>query len=461
VARLATTLRGLSPLTRGLALFAFANAVIVNALVVVFTSEYRGQNTLNETIKFLSFHAGGDSWLPMSQAWAYLRSGAEGSVYDHVYFDMGNKFQYPLTSLFPIEIEQAILGGDFPRWGPLNLIGWFAVWGTAILTALIFNQACRQHLDATVFRGASRADRLARAAIIVVLTITFYPIVESFEDGQIQTWIDFAFAAMVWLWMKNRKAHAGAAAGLICLIKPQIGLLVIWAALRRQWGFAAAFAGVAGAGALAALALYGISQNLDFFAFLSYAGRHGESYWPNQSVNGMLHRLFSNGSATTFRVNGVTRFAPYDPWVYVGTVASSVLLIGTALLWRRGEHARADALDLMVASLTFTIASPISWQDHYGILIPIYAVLLPAMLRWRVFGAASIAVLAGSYVLTSNVYYGTTYAANTPFSPVQSYLLVGALMALISLYAVRHAAAADASELAPTDRMRSDMAVAI
>jgi hypothetical protein len=458
--RLTATLRECSPLTRGLALFALANVAIVNTLAVLLPSEHRSRFPLHTTADFLLFRAGSDSWRPMSEAWAYLRTGASSSVYDYVYYDLGNKFQYPLTSLFPIEIQHAILGGDVIRFSPLNLLGWLAVWGTAILTALIFNQACREHLDATFFRSTSRVDRLARAGIAVVLAITFYPLVKGFTNGNIQTWIDFAFAAMVWLWMNNRATHAGFAAGLICLIKPQIGLLLIWAALRRQWGFAAAFVAVAGSGALAALALYGWNQNVDLVGFLSFAGRHGESYWPNQSVNGLLHRLLSNGPNTTFRENGgATRFAPYDPVVYVGTVVSSALLIGAALLWRRGEHARAGTLDLMVVSLTITMASPISWQHHYGILVPIYAVLLPAMLRWRVFGTATIALLAGSYVMTSNVFYVTGYAADTPFTPVQSYLLVGGLIALISLYAVRHAAAVAAVPVPSAEARRGHSAI--
>ncbi len=451
--RLIRSMRELSPLTRGLALFALANIVVVNLLVIALPSPSGSEPAIRTAYHFLLFRAGTDSWQPMSQAWDFLRSGGSGSVFDHVYYDLGNKFQYPLTSLLPLEVEHAALRGDFIRFGPLNLLSWLAVWGTAIMTALIFDRACREHLESTIFRGSSRTDRLARAAIAIALSITFYPIVKAFTSGNIQTWIDCAFAVTVWLWMCNRKTEAGFVSGLVCLIKPQIALLLLWAALRRQWGFAAGFAGVVVVGSLAAVAMYGVSQNFDYVSFLSFAGRHGESYWPNQSANGLLHHLLSNGSDTTFRVDGVTRFAPYDPVVYAGTLATSVLLIVVALFWRRDEHDRAGTIDLLVASLTITIASPIAWQHHYGVLMPMYAVLLPAMLRWHVFGAATLTLLAASYVMTSNVFYAATYAPEGPLSIVESYLFAGALVALVSLYALRHAAATETSAVTQIERV--------
>lgn len=440
---IAGRLRALSPLTRGLALFALANIVIVNALVLILPTKDRSEFALHTTVRFLLFRAGADSWLPMSQAWAYLGTGASASVYDYVYEDLGNKFQYPLTSLFPIEIVQAVLRGDVVRFGPLNLLSWLAVWGTALFVVLIFEQACREHLDARLFGAASSFDGVARAGVVVALSVTFYPLVRAFTIGQVQTWIDLAFAAMVWLWMKGRPVPAGFVAGLIFMVKPQLGLLLIWAALRRQWGFATALAGVAGSAFLAAVALYGIGQNRAFVSFMAFAGRRGESYWPNQSVNGILNRLLSNGPNATFRVDGAAVFPPYDPAVYAGTVISSLLLIGFALLWRRGEHDAAGAIDLMIAGLTFTMASPIAWEHHYGVLLPMYAALLPALLRWPVFGRGTLAWLGASYVLTSNVFYITVYAADTPFTPVQAYLFAGALVVLASLYLVRHAAAAE------------------
>jgi len=44
----------------------------------------------------------------------------------------------------------------------------------------------------------------------------------------------------------------------------------------------------------------------------------------------------------------------------------------------------------MLAILTCVMASPVAWEHHYGILMPFYAVLLPALVRRPVFGRATI-----------------------------------------------------------------------
>jgi alpha-1,2-mannosyltransferase len=428
----------LSPLTRRLALFAVANIVLVNLLVVVLPTQNREEFALHTALRFLLFRASGDSWQPMSAAWAYLRTSPGQSVYDHVYTGLGLKFQYPLTSLFPIEVLQKLRGGDVVRYGPLNLVSWFSVWGTALFVALIFHHSLREHVDTRQRDAVSRGDVVARSVIVILLTITFYPIVKAFTLGQIQTWLDFLFALMLWLWMKGHTAPSGAVAGLICIVKPTLGVLVLWGAVRRRWGFTFALVGVVGTAWLASLALYGFDQNHAFVSFMRFISRRGESYWANQSINGVMNRLLHNGPNADL---DALIYPPFNPVVYVTTLVSTALLIGFALLWRREDHAAAGEFDLMIAAVTFTIASPIAWEHHYGILMPIYAALLPALLRWRVLGGATIAWLGGSYVLTSNLFYGTRYLADTPFTPLQSYVLAGGLIALVLLYLVRRAAA--------------------
>jgi hypothetical protein len=72
-----------------------------------------------------------------------------------------------------------------------------------------------------------------------------------------------------------------------------------------------------------------------------------------------------------------------------------------------------------------------------------FAVLAPVMLRRPVFGAASMAYLAVAYVLSSNLFYITRGFADSSFTFLQSYLFLGAVMVLVALYLVRHAAAED------------------
>jgi hypothetical protein len=279
--------------------------------------------------------------------------------------------------------------------------------------------------------------------VAAAMTLTFYPVVKAFSLGQIQAWINCLFALLVWLWMTKSRTTAGVVGGLICAIKPQLGLLLIWGALRRQWGFVGAFAVVFGSLALITLALYGLDNNLNYLDVLSYISRHGEAYYPNQSVNGLLNRLLDNGNNTDFQSG---EFPPFNAVVYIATILTSLLIVGAALFWRAHEFKRDSTIDLLIAGLSFTIASPVAWEHHYGILMPVFAVLLPAMLRWPVLGTWSLPVLGLAYVLTANFFNVAQKFAGRPLlTPVQSYLFFGALIVLVLLYLVRHAVATDKS----------------
>jgi hypothetical protein len=185
--------------------------------------------------------------------------------------------------------------------------------------------------------------------------------------------------------------------------------------------------------------LYGIDNNLNYLDVLSYISRRGEAYYPNQSFNGLLNRLLGNGNNTDFEA---AAFPPFNPIVYAGTIASSLVIVGAALFWRARDSVPGSAVDFALVSLSFTIASPIAWEHHYGVLMPMYALALPALIRYPVFGRWSLPVLAGSYVLASNFFnIAQKFAGHEVLTPVQSYLLFGALTLLVLLYFLRRAEA--------------------
>ncbi len=83
------------------------------------------------------------------------------------------------------------------------------------------------------------------------------------------------------------------------------------------------------------------------------------------------------------------------------------------------------------------LASPVAWEHHYGILLPIYALLFSVLYQQRVFGRATPPWLAATYVLTSNYFGIAQLAAGTRANPLQSHLLLGAVMVLVGLYRLR------------------------
>jgi len=164
-------------------------------------------------------------------------------------------------------------------------------------------------------------------------------------------------------WQYKKKKTAGLLIGLICAIKPQWGILLLWGALRRQWAMV-----IVGALTLTILIaisafIYGLHHFVDYLSVLSFLSQRGEAYFPNQSVNGLLNRLFFNGNNLHFADES---FPPFNPVIYGSTLISSLLIITTALFWRWRDISNVDAPELAIMMLSMTIASPIAWEHHYG-----------------------------------------------------------------------------------------------
>jgi hypothetical protein len=274
-----------------------------------------------------------------------------------------------------------------------------------------------------------------RAAIAVALTLTYYPIVKSFTLGQIQTWINAFLAWAVLLWIWRWKVPAGGLLGLCALVKPQYALLIAWAALRREWSFAAAGSLVVALGVGAALLVLGWEHHVDYVQFLSFLSRHGEAFYPNHSINGLLNRFMSLSDPIAFNnlFWSESTFPPYTWWVHATTTASAVLIMGAALLRRRDSADRDRSLDLCVVALSCTMASPIAWEHHYGVLAPILALLAPLVVTER----KLLAWLCVGYVLSSQYFPLTKLLASTPLNVLQSYLLFGAAIVLVILHILR------------------------
>jgi hypothetical protein len=389
--------------------------------------------TLHQTagvLTFIKMRYHNDSWNAMIKAWESHREHPEKSVYSDVFFDKGVKFQYPPTSLLAVESVARVTTNQPQQYTFLNGLSYVALWLNAMLVGLIFLRSCDSHL---ADEGLTRGGRQLRFLLAVGMTLAFYPIVRAAWLGQIQTWLNAGFALVIYLWMLNRPAIAGLVTAVLCAIKPQQGLLLVWAGVRKRWGFGVTM-GVAGVviGAVS-VAMYGLQNHFDYLKVISYISKHGEGFFPNQSMNGLLNRLLHNGNNNNW--DAVT-FAPYLPVVYYGTLISSAVLIVGAC-WPRGG--KMGTASLLIAILSFTMASPIAWEHHYGVLMPIFAWLLPAVIKSPVMGRWTLPVLGVAYVLASNFFGATRALADTGFNFVQSYLYFAAIVVLVMLYRVRRA----------------------
>jgi hypothetical protein len=416
-----------------LALFLLLNAFAVNALLWLASPTSHDTTVLHHTWDVLHGRSLDDSWGVMMSAIDYLKSPGADPVYSELFYKRGQRFQYPPSSLFMLEGMLRLVGVDFVRtnkhaiYDSLTLndaLGWMFIALSAAVTSLFLERSLRQ----IGLKNDTRLLSWIRAACVLGLTLTFYPIVKAYTLGQIQVWINGLFALALLCWAYGRPAIAGVLLGVISLIKPHFGLFLIWGALRRAWSFTAAFAITVGIGVIASLIVYGFANHLDYVRVLREISQSGEVYYPNQSINGLLNRMMSLVDPQSYNSLSFSGTPPYNLWVHTGTLAATAVFLAAALFWRSaGDTPQHRVLDFCMMGLGLMLASPIAWEHHYGITLPMFAIVLATCDRRR------LAWLALSYLLIGTYIHVTDLLSSTPWNVVQSYLLIGAfvLFALI------------------------------
>ena len=406
----------LSSLTLALAAFLVFHAVIVTAALHYGLGVPRAETLAHHVDVLLTGTPGGDSWKPMATASRFAAEQPGGSIYEEVFFRRGMKFQYPPSALlFTSRLERPAL----------HLLSWLAVWVTIIVSVYLFDRGLR----GSGYDPSGAMDAVLRVLIAAALAATFYPLVKAYSLGQIQVWIDALFAVLVASWAR-RPAVSGVCLGLMCLIKPQFALIGCWAVVRRQWRFAAVSAAVVLAGLFVSIASYGLQSHLDYPRVLTFISERGETFYANQSFNGLLNRLAFNGPNLEWQE---TSFPPPHRLVQAGTTLAALALIAAAWLGPRRES-RGSVFDLAIISLTATAVSPVAWEHHYGILLPLFAATAGGTLRRKPLGTYTAAALMLAFVLTGQFFQPLQWFAATPFNVLQSYVLFGALLLLALWY---------------------------
>lgn len=361
--------------------------------------------------------AGADSWDPMLAGLRWLRAHPGTDVYAAVVFGQGIKFQYPATSLLPL---LALPDGPAAI-RVLNAVNLAATAACALGMAWFTLALVRARLPGLAEQPGVRR-RLA--AVAAIGTLAFFPVLRAAGLGQVQAMLNALFVFACLAHLRGRTVLAGVLLGLSVLVKPQLALVFGWAALRREWRLLAGGVPVAAAGLLAAVLLFGDAWVGGYLRLLAHVGLHGESYFANQSVNGLMHRLLDGGGNLEW---DAVHYAPYDPLVQLATLQAGAVFTVLGLAARRGTAG------LVAAGICATMASPVAWEHHYGVLLPGFALLLAAVLDRP--GRAWWG-LAAAYLVAANVLSPLNWLAGTPLNPLQSYLFfaaVGVLALLLRL----------------------------
>ncbi len=426
--------RRISGLTLSLLAFFLANALLDLGLARLAGQEVTALDYARAALRGVGFD---DSWRPMRMALAHLDAPGAKPVYQALFFERGIKFQYPPSSLLPLAALRAAFGPGAVSDAALNRLARLAAAATAVLLAWLL---LRAGAESPATAPAGRLDAALRAACALVLAATFYPLVRGLYLGQLQTFVDLLFAGLVLAWMAGRPALAGALAGLACALKPTLALLGLWGLVRRHARFTAAFGATLGLLAAASGLLHGLAHFGDYARLLAHVAERGEIFQPNQSLNGLAHRLVGAGDPLRW---SPAALAPYHPWVHAVTLAGGLAFAWLALGYRRGDARGAELEDLFVAALAASMAAPIAWEHHYGIALAVFAVALPRTLA-TARGRGGAILLGVAYTLLSHDVEALVALARGPASPLASYLLAGGLLLLaqcLRLRRARHAAA--------------------
>ena len=162
---------------------------------------------------------------------------------------------------------------------------------------------------------------------------------------------------------------------------------MIWGFWKKEYKFALTGISICATIGLIAGGVYGFQQYLEYPSVLSYLSHHGESLWQNQSINGLMNRITGNGLSSQ-----LIWFPPYNPTVYFATVISSLLMLIMVFAWRWRKAATESDLGLVL--ITLTIASPIAWEHHYGVLLGVMAVWVPQLSFIKPLGKLTLAAVA-------------------------------------------------------------------
>lgn len=415
--------------TRRLAVFLIASFVGVQGLVALLGARYPDTGLL-PIAWFAEGRQGRDSWDPMAQAYLHATSPhrVERPFYWRTAFNpqvLRKGFQYPPTALVVVSALDGVLGARWPD--ALRWITWAMVPATAVFVWMLYERLRPP-------APAVREEQAWAVVAAVLATLTFYPVMRAYANGQMQTWLNALFAAAVWCWAVGRRGTAGALLALSCAVKPQLAVFLLWGAIRGQGRLVAAFAATASVLLGVSVALYGWGPHVEYLGMLRFLGERGEAFFPNHSVNGLMNRWLFNGDILFWKQPWVDHFPPYDARVFAATVVSSVVLLTLALLPPRAGPARAGVVDFCLMGLAATMASPIAWEHHYGVALPIFVA------AYRVCAAASKrtrVALAVSYVLVANCFWVTKALAGSRLNVLESYLFFGATLLLVVLVRCR------------------------
>jgi alpha-1,2-mannosyltransferase len=371
-----------------------------------------------------------DSWRPINDALHFVRSGHADGLYQETYFKSAFQFIYTPQSLALFDILDRIGWVDWSSWPTLNAISWRVIMTLALLTGWVYRETRRAIFPVPTERANSR-DLPSYLLLGAITTFLSFPILKGYGLGQIQTWLTLLLVMSFWAYLTGRAALSGVLLGLVTVVKPHFGLVLIWAVVRREYRLAAGIILTIAALSATSLALYGWPVHREYLDLMSFLSKRGESYFANHAFNGLLNRMFFLGNNLEW--DGTHTELRYNPWVHAASVAWSIALILPCLLLR-GEGGTQRLLDFSIVLVTAVLASPVAYEHHYGFMLPIFWLVFTTIQAHERPGWVPMVALVFAYALCTKFIPFTELLASTRLNFLQSYMLFGGIVLLFLLY---------------------------
>ncbi|HEX4020978.1 MAG TPA: glycosyltransferase family 87 protein [Acidobacteriaceae bacterium] len=404
-------------LLRKLAWFA-ACVLLFEIGLIAIAPQLHPDSVLKRTERTLELRAGNDSIYYMEQG-DLAAHQAPNALYETVFFQRGVRFIYPPTALLLYRAWQQSSRFGISPFFAMNITVFLSFWATLILAGQFLLVLVRSQSESPW----NTRDQWLLRVLIAIMGLIFLPLVNAYSLGQVQTLLTLALVASIFLWMRGQRVAPGILIGLTCLIKPQMALFLLWAALRRQWSFAVSLAAMLMTGGLLSIAVFGWHNSVEYLAVLRYLSRHGDSLATNQSLNGLLHRLLHVGYFNTSAYG----YPPYSPAIYWLTICGSAIILLAALIVPYRQHITGSTLDLLLFAMATTMASPIAWEHHYGVFFIVFLAWMPQAAKHR----GVFFLLLAAYLLMTDTWAPLSYLMFTRWTFLLSHVFYGGLLLYI------------------------------
>lgn len=312
---------------------------------------------------------------------------------------------------------------------------------------MLLNQGLYTASFVLIVNGLDARLRSPTSYLVAIMFLTFQPTLDSLYGGQLDVFFLFILVTSWRAIVDKRDDWSGAGLALAAMLKIYPGFVVVFAILRRRWRALGTFA-ITGLG-LGAFSVWlaGWEVQREFLFTILPAVSGGVAYVENQTLFGLMARLFLNGS--TLDPRRVT--LPAVSWLHA-LASVAVLVVTMAFGWWTAEATMLFANLIVVALLI----APLAWVHYEVILLLPLAILLDRQLARRE-GRLGWALLIPGWVLLA-----VGNQENVRWSPglFQSYKVYG--MVFIWVLGLKaNAAARPLAAGGPSDERAGPGAVAV